>query len=131
MMRKITKKLTHFIYITVLFFCASTMAQNQTDNWQLLTTIDGVEISYKKTFCDYNEVLLIKVVNTTNQEISLNLNYTFHSNNVNIGEGSLSEIVLGANAEISSECGDDLLINVYQHFTMFNENEFTLTVTKL
>ena len=72
MMRKITKKLTHFIYITVLFFCASTMAQNQTDNWQLLTTIDGVEISYKKGNCDDFETLFIKTKNTEKPE---NLTY--------------------------------------------------------
>ena len=107
-------------------------AQEQNDNWKLLTTIDGVQISYQKTSCDDNETLTIKAVNTNNQDITLDLKYNFTANfdDSNMGNGTLGKIALEANAEKVSTCGDDLSINVYEHFSMFNEKEFTLTVTK-
>ena len=130
MMRKITKKLTHFIYITILFFCASTMAQNQTDNWQLLTTIDGVEISYKKGNCDVFETLFIKTKNTTSESLTISLKYDFSMDGESIGSGILSINGLAGQTELFSDCITGPKINVFDHLSIFDESTVTLTIIK-
>lgn len=127
----ICKSRTLFTSI-ILLMLISFQTYGQDETWKALTTIDGVEISYQKSLCDSNEVLLIKAVNTNDQTTSLNLVYSFTSkvDNSIMGKGDLNEIVLEANAETASACGGTLSINVYDHFSMFNEEEFTIIISK-
>jgi hypothetical protein len=134
-LRQVVLLFTH-IFRTLLLasglLIVFSMQANAQDDWKSLTTIDGVEISYQKVNCDSGEVLLIKATNTLDQQKTVNLNYAFTSNldKSIVGEGDLGQIELDANSEVSTQCGDDLTIKVFEHISMFNEDEFTLKITK-
>lgn len=108
----------------------SIQTYGQDNDWKLLTTIDGVEISYQKTICDDVDVLLIKLVNTTSQDISMNLDYAFLMDGSKFTGGSFEQIEIGAGSEIAGTCSTGLKINVFDHLTMFDENMYSLKITK-
>ncbi|NVJ64822.1 MAG: hypothetical protein HWD84_11435 [Flavobacteriaceae bacterium] len=113
-------------------FLALSMQVNAQDEWKRVTTIDGVEISYQKASCDGSEVLLIKAVNKSDASVSIDLTYTFQSkvDNSIMGTGELGEIEIAPQSELSGSCEDGLHININNHFSMYSEEEFSLTITK-
>lgn len=129
LMFSINNKLRTLLLASGLMIVFSMQAHAQ-DDWTALTTIDGVEISYQKSKCDDLEVLLIKAVNTTANKFSLSLNYTFTMDGNEVGAGSLGELSLEANESLFSSCSDGLKINVYDHVSMFDEDMFSLKISK-
>jgi hypothetical protein len=122
------KKFRTLLLASGLFIVFS-MQANAQDDWKSLTTIDGVEISYQKSECDYAEVYLIKAVNNSGQSVSFNLSYELRMDDNNSAKGELGNLELAASAELVSTCEGGLMINIFDHFTELGK-EYTIQITK-
>lgn len=126
-----TKYLRTLLLVFGLLYSFSMTGQSSND-WTPITTIDGIEVSYQKASCDGSEVLFIKAVNKSDASVSVDLTYAFHSkvDNSLIGSGELGKMTIGQQSEVSGTCEDGFFINVNNHFSMYSEEEFALTITK-
>ena len=108
----------------------SIQTYGQDNDWKLLTTIDGVEVSYLKGNCEESEMLFIKTKNTTPESLSISYKYDFQIDGESVGSGVISMNDLAGQTELSGDCETGLRINVYDHLSMFDESVVTLTITK-
>ncbi|QTN37982.1 hypothetical protein HZ996_02110 [Cryomorphaceae bacterium] len=95
--------------------------------WTLYTTENGVEIYMKKQACDdpangvYLEYVLIKVVNTNNQDAEVSwVPHPFHDNmpafDSNSDDERSASFTLSAGSALEGTCGDQRL-SEYKRFT--------------
>jgi len=105
------------------------MQANAQDDWTPVATIDGVEISYMKSKCNYSEVYFFKAVNTSNSSVALDLSFKITLDETQSASGELGSLELPGSGELVSSCDGGLMINIFDHFTVLDQS-YSLEITK-